>query len=100
MAMGLKFSWAGTEYAAETAAEIVRAMAQGSSAAAARPAEMRALVERALEGLVDHVHIRELDVGRHVSDEALAYNYLCLLDRYGIGRLHSCSRTPNETGNR
>jgi hypothetical protein len=97
--MGLRFSRAGTEYAADTAAEIVREMARGSMAVA-RQAEMRALVLQGLKGLADRVHPREIDVGRHLSDEALAYSYLCLLDRYGIGRFHTGSRPPHEADGR
>jgi len=31
--------------------------------------------------------VRELDLARRVSDQTLAFSYLCLLDKYDIGQL-------------
>ena len=97
--MGMIFFHAGREYAGGTAAEIVRAMVRDSDASPSRAGEIRAFVLGALEGLADRIHRRELEVGRHLSDEALAFNYLCLLDEYGIGQLQvsaPATRAPDE----
>lgn len=38
--------------------------------------------------------MRELDLGAHLADETLAFSYLCLLERHGIGRLDDSPPDP------
>lgn len=52
-----------------------------------RGGSLRAFLRWSLAGLADRVHMRELDIGAHLTDETLAFGYLCLLDHHGIGRL-------------
>jgi hypothetical protein len=41
-----------------------------------------------LARLADVIPLRELEISPHLSDETNAFNYLCLLDNYGLGTLH------------
>ena len=93
--MGMILFYEGREYEGATAAEIVRALARDSAITAREAREVRAFVEGALGRLADRVHLRELATSRHLSEEAIAFNFLCLLDEYGIGRFStSTSGTP------
>ncbi len=38
--------------------------------------------------LADRIPMRELEVSPHLSDETIAFNYLCLLDNYEIGTFY------------
>jgi hypothetical protein len=91
--MGMVLRYGGRDYEAETATEIVLALARDSSAS--ERADVRAYVERALARLADAVHPRERAIPRHVPEEAIAFNFLCLLDEYGIGRF-----SPSTSGAR
>jgi hypothetical protein len=81
------FFYNGKEYAAATAVEIVGELAREAGGESFRGVALRGYVTRSLGALADRVHRRELDAGAHLSDEALAFNYLCLLDEYDLGRL-------------
>jgi hypothetical protein len=85
--MGLMFDYEGRAYEGDSAADVVRAMARDSGAPPDEAAEVRAFVAGALGRLADRVHMRELSLGRPLSEEATAFNFLCLLDEYGVGRL-------------
>jgi hypothetical protein len=84
--MGMILLYEGREYEGATAVEVVRALARDSAVAEHEEEEVRAYVEGALARLADSVHLRELATARHLSEEAIAFNFLCLLDEYGIGR--------------
>jgi hypothetical protein len=43
--------------------------------------------------MADRIPQRELDVSAKLSDETIAFNYLCLLDNYGVGNLYD-TRPP------
>jgi hypothetical protein len=81
------FFYNGKEYAAASAVEIVSAMALDAGCESPHGGTLRSYLTRALGGLADRVHMRELDAGVHLPDEALAFNYLCLLDEHDLGRL-------------
>jgi hypothetical protein len=81
------FTHEGKEYTGATAVEIVRKIEQDGRLCTAGGDSLRQFVSRSLEGLADRIHLRELDAGTHLSDEALAFSYLCLLDEYNVGRL-------------
>lgn len=81
------FIYNNKEYVGTTAVEIMREMARDAGWCSPHGGAIRDLLRRALGGLADRIHMRELDIGRHLSDEMLAFDYLCLLDEYGIGHL-------------
>jgi hypothetical protein len=81
------FFYKGKEYIGETAIEIVREMALDSNWRTHQRDLIRDYIRSELAGLSDRIHLRDLDLARHHSEELLAFNYLCLLDEYGIGRL-------------
>ena len=78
----------GKEYVGATAIEIVREMAFDANWRGHKSDLVRNFLRCELAGLGDCVHKRELDLARHCSDELLAFNFLCLLDEYGIGHLY------------
>jgi len=82
------FLYNGKEYRGRTAAEIVREMAGDANGSSHHGEAIRDYLRSALADLADRVHMRELGVGAHLSDETLAFSYLCLLDEYAVGRLH------------
>jgi hypothetical protein len=81
------FSSNGKEYTGATSVEVVREMERDEDAYPHRGGTLRAFLRWSLDGLADRIHMRELDLGAHLADETLAFSYLCLLERYGIGRL-------------
>ncbi|HWT02734.1 MAG TPA: hypothetical protein VN256_20975 [Pyrinomonadaceae bacterium] len=82
------FVYEGKEYAGATAVEVVRGMDGDARLCPEQYFSVRVFVGNSLARLADRIHQRELDAGAHLSDEALAFSYLCLLDEYGIGQLH------------
>ena len=81
------FLYSSKEYAGATAIEIVREMARDVNETTAYDGTIRDFLCRSLARLGDRIHMRELGASSHLSDETLAFNYLCLLDEYDIGRL-------------
>lgn len=81
------FFYKGKEYMGETAIEIVREMAPDSNWRTHQRDLIRDYIRSELASLSDRIHLRDLDLARHYSEELLAFNYLCLMDEYGIGRL-------------
>ena len=93
------FFYKGKEYVGETAIEIVRKMAPDSNWRAHQRDLIRDYIRSELAGLSDRIHLRDLDLARHHSEELLAFNYLCLLDEYSIGCL-CVSEQDREFNNR
>jgi len=81
------FLYHGKEYAGATAVEIVRQMARDIQFRPLDRGTVRDFLCRSLAELADRVHMRELGTSPHLSDETLAFNYLCLLDEYDAGCL-------------
>ncbi len=81
------FIYNDKEYAGATSVEVVRGMERDAVAYPHRGGTLRAFLRWSLAGLADRVHMRELDIGAHLTDETLAFSYLCLLDQHGIGCL-------------
>ena len=79
----------GTEYAGESALDIIRAMSRDADGGRELPREF---IRRAHAGLCERIPARELDVSDRLDDETLALNYLCLCDEYGVGELSDASR--------
>jgi hypothetical protein len=82
------FVYEGKEYAGATAIEIARKMDEDGNLCSAQHFSVRIFVSNSLARLADRIHLRELDASAHLSNESLAFSYLCLLDEYGIGQLH------------
>ena len=78
----------GKEYTGATAVEIVQKIERDGRLCPSERGSLRQFISRSLESLADRIHLRELDAGAHLSDEALAFSYLCLLDEYSVGLLY------------
>jgi hypothetical protein len=87
------FYYKGKEYVGETAIEIVREMARDADWHPRQGYLIRDYLRSELAGLSDRIHLRDLELARHYSEELLAFNYLCLLDEYGVGRLGALTQT-------
>jgi hypothetical protein len=83
------FFYKDKEYAGETAIEIVREMALDDNWHPRQDDLIRDYLRSELAGLSDRIHPRNLELARHLSEELLAFNYLCLLDEYSIGHLRT-----------
>ena len=75
------------EYRRATAVEIVRDMEREADDYPHAGDTLRQFLQWSLSQLESQIPVRELDLARHVSDETLAFSYLCLLDMYGIGQV-------------
>lgn len=76
------FLYNNKQYSGTTATEIVGQMAREPGSGALGGETLRDYMFRSLSALSDRIHRRELGVSSHLSDEAIAFNYLCLLDEY------------------
>ena len=81
------FIYNAKEYACATAVEVVREMERDADGYPHQGGTIRDFLRWSLARLADQIHMRELDTSVHLSDEALAFSYLCLLDEYRLGRL-------------
>lgn len=88
------FVYEGKEYKAVTAIEIVRQMERDVKLCADERFSVRKFIGNSLALLADRIHLRELDAGAHLPDEALAFSYLCLLDEYDVGQLRLAQSEP------
>jgi hypothetical protein len=75
------------EYRRATAVEIVRDLEREMRDYPHTGGALRQFLVWSLAQLESQIPARELDLARRVSDETLAFSYLCLLDRYDIGQL-------------
>lgn len=73
------------KYPGKNAVEIVRAIARNTAEYSNSEGTIQDFLSWSLVRLADRIPLRELDVSPHLSDETLAFNYLCLLDNYQIG---------------
>lgn len=88
------FLYNGKEYAAPTAVEIVRRMARDEQGCEVQGDAFRDYLCRSIAGLADRIHMRELGISHYLSEEKLAFNYLCLLDECDAGCLDVSSGEP------
>ena len=79
------FVFNNKKYQGETAVEIVQAIAISTAEYSNSEGTVQEFLHWSLARMADRIPLRELDVSPHLSDETLAFNYLCLLDNYGIG---------------
>jgi hypothetical protein len=80
------FLYKKKQYTGRTATDIVRAIQLDSSDHSSEDS-IKMFLSRSLEKLADKVPQRELDISFDLSDEAVAFNYLWLLDTYDGGQL-------------
>lgn len=88
------FFYNDKEYSATTATEIVIQMAREPGSGFLGSETLKDYVFRSLTALSDRIPMRELGVSSHLSDEAIAFNYLCLLDEYDDGSLDASPESP------
>ena len=90
------FTYNHKKYLGKTAVRIVRAVEGDAAGYANKGGSLRDFLVWSLARLADRIPERELDVSPNLSDETIAFNYLCLLDNYGIGTLHD-TRSPRSS---
>lgn len=88
------FLYNGKEYVRPTAVEIVRQIARDEQGCEVQDASLQDYLHRSLAGLADRIHMRELGTSPHLSEETLAFNYLCLLHECDAGCLDVLSVEP------
>jgi len=78
------FIYNDKKYFGKTAVRIVRAVESDAAGYAGKGGAIRDFLVWSLERMADQIPERELDVSLKLSDETIAFNYLCLLDNYQI----------------
>lgn len=90
------FIYKDKKYYGAEAVEIVRALERDSAGYANPNGTIQDFLNWSLALMADRIPRRDLDVSPHLSDETLAYDFLCLLDNYEIGKLYdSASESPS-----
>jgi hypothetical protein len=92
------FIYRDEKYRGETAIEIVRAVERDSPEYPSRGGTIQEFLIWSLARMADSIPARELDVSPHLADETVAYNYLCLLDNYGVGTFYDARDAPSPGG--
>lgn len=87
------FIYNNKKYRGRTAVKIVRALESDTAEYENQNGTILEFLSWSLARMADRIPPRELDVSPSLSDEAIAFNYLCLLDNYEIGNL-SDTRSP------
>jgi hypothetical protein len=85
------------QYGGASAVEIVREMEQDAAEYPRKGGAVRDFIAWSLLGLSDRLPPRELAVSDKVNDETLALSFLCLLDQYKLGELHSLPNASEKT---
>lgn len=97
------FIYNNKKYLGKSAVRIVRAVENDTTEYVNKGGSIRDFLVWSLERMADRIPPRELDVSAKLSDETIAFNYLCLLDNYEIGIFYDTrpfSSSPVETENR
>jgi hypothetical protein len=90
----MNFIYNNKNYNAPTAVEIVRAIERDTEEYSCSGEHIRDFLDWSLARFSDQIHSRELVTSTHVSEEALALNYLCLLDEHRLGSFSETRKTP------
>lgn len=77
----MRFLYHNKEYVGETATEIVETLLRETSDYTGNQS-VKAFLDWSLSNLADRIPQREMGVSPGLPDEAVAFNYLCLLDSY------------------
>lgn len=80
------------KYFGKTAVEIVRAIEFDAREYPKKGGSVREFLLWSLQRMADRIPRRELDVSASLSDETIAFNFLCLLDNYEIGDFYDTPR--------
>jgi hypothetical protein len=75
----------GKRYGGQTASEIVEQIRRDSEGYGREDGSIKPFLAWSLGRLADRIPQRELDVSEDLPDEAVAFNYLCILDAYDGG---------------
>lgn len=79
------FIYNSKKYLGKTAVRIVRAIERDTAEYENQSETIQDFLIWSLAGMADRIPERELDVSPNLSDETIAFNYLCLLDNYEVG---------------
>lgn len=80
------------KYIGKSAVRIVRAVESDAAEYESKGSAIRDFLVWSLERMTDRIPERELDVSPKLSDEAIAFNYLCLLDNFEIADFYDTSQ--------
>lgn len=83
------FIYKNKRYLGKTAVKILRAIEWDTDDYPTKNGTIQDFLTWSLEQMSDRIPLRELDVSPRLSDETLAFNYLCLLDNYKIGTFYN-----------
>jgi hypothetical protein len=83
------------QYSGASAIEIVRELERDSTGYSGN-GTLRDFVSWSLLQRDDCLPLREIAVTDKVSEETLAFSFLCLLDQYGLGELQNLPQTDDE----
>jgi len=82
------FIYRNKKYLGKSAVKIVRAIERDTAEYENQNETIQDFLIWSLARLADRIPMRELEVSPHLSDETVAFNYLCLLDNYEIGTFY------------
>jgi hypothetical protein len=94
------FIYENKRYSGETAVEILRAVERDSAEYQNKNGTVQDFLIWSMEKMSDQIPSRELDVSPKLSDETLAFNYLCLLDSYKIAVFNNNDSLSISSGQR
>jgi len=89
------FIYRNKKYLGKSAVKIVRAIERDTAEYANQTGTIQDFLTWSLARMADRIPERELDVSPHLSDETIAFNYLCLLDNYEIGTFYDTRPSPS-----
>lgn len=88
------FIYKNKKYLGKTAVKILRAVEGDAEDYPNKNGTIKDFLVWSMGQMSDQIPLRELDVSPKLSDETLAFNYLCLLDKYKIGTLENRQVLP------
>lgn len=95
------FIYRNKKYLGKSAVKIVRAIERDTAEYQNQTGAIQDFLTWSLARMADRIPMRELEVSPHLSDETIAFNYLCLLDNYEIGAFYDTrSLAPGEVGSK
>ena len=87
------FIYNDKKYLGKSAVRIVRAI-ENDTEYSNKGGAMQDFLIWSLRQMADRIPLRELDVSPKLSDETIAFNYLCLLDNFEVGTLYDTRSSP------
>ncbi len=96
------FIYRNKKYLGKSAVKIVRAIERDTAEYENQSETIQDFLTWSLARMADRIPERELDVSPNLSDETVAFNYLCLLDNYEIGTFYdtrSSASAPAQSRN-